>query len=180
MRFQLKETKRLECTAPLPKGKTPTLDERPWNVFEENCEDMRDIYNRILEKALEEGCLITSGPGRGKTFLTKWLAAEAEKRGEVVLTAPTHVAAKVLDHEKAITLARYCHKGGNPPTLLVVDECFMVSSILWHALYETWIRKPFRLIAVGDPEQFRAILEDIPDEKLLASPFFKTICGHTL
>ena len=98
----------------------------------------------------------------------------------MVLTAPTHVAAKVLDHEKAITLARYCHKGGKPPTLLIVDKCFMVSSILWHAIYETWFRKPFRLIAVGDPAQFRAILEDIPDDKLLWSHFFKTICGHNL
>ena len=113
-RFQLKETKRLECTAPLPKGKTPTPYDRPWNVIEERCEDMRDIYNRILEKVLEEGGCITARPGRGKTVLTKWLAAEAEKRGEVVLTAPTHVAAKVLDPEMAITLARYCHKSGKP------------------------------------------------------------------
>lgn len=112
-------------------------------------------------------CVITGGPGTGKTTVTKGIVAAFEKAGlKIALCAPTGRAAKRLSEatgRNASTIHRllgsgregFEHCAENPlrgVDMILADEASMIDIILAEALLEA-IPEKTRLILVGDPDQ---------------------------
>jgi len=117
-------------------------------------------------------CLLTGGPGVGKTTIVRLVVELAERAGlGVVLASPTGRAAKRLSEatgRPASTVHRllgwdpsahrFEHHGGNPlgAELVIVDEISMLDVILAHHLVKA-LQPPTRLVLVGDPDQLPSV-----------------------
>ncbi|MBW2261474.1 MAG: ATP-dependent RecD-like DNA helicase [Deltaproteobacteria bacterium] len=126
-----------------------------------------------VRKAIEKKiCVITGGPGTGKTTIVRAVAAIIRrKRAKVLLCAPTGRAAKRLSEAsrmEAKTIHRllrwspreggFQHDESSPLEcdLLVVDEMSMVDVNLMHSLLRA-VPPGARLVLVGDADQLPSV-----------------------
>ena len=125
-----------------------------------------------IRAALEHGvCVITGGPGTGKTTITSFILQICRMQHlRVQLAAPTGRAAKRLSeatHSEAKTLHRlleYSMAEGfqrheeNPLAcdLLIVDEASMIDAVLMYHLLKA-IPAEARLVLVGDVDQLPSV-----------------------
>jgi len=149
----------------------------------EEYEKNNDIYLDELQKtaiksALNKGvCVITGGPGTGKTTIIKTLISIFKSRGlDVALTAPTGRAAKRVSEAtgwEAKTIHRllevgyrieedeepyFMHHEDNPLTydVIIVDEASMIDIVIMSSLLRA-IPDGTRLILVGDADQLQSV-----------------------
>ncbi|NKC01857.1 MAG: ATP-dependent RecD-like DNA helicase [Pseudomonadales bacterium] len=143
----------------------PWAEERASIEFDES-------QKRAISLALREKvCVVTGGPGVGKTtiinaLLTMWRA----KRYDIALAAPTGRAARRMSEatrDKALTIHKLLESGGagrfarnqkNPlqEKIIVIDETSMVDLWLFNALLEA-LPGDARLILVGDKDQLPSV-----------------------
>lgn len=153
---------KIAVSAPLP-----TVRVRPSTLSGLNAEQQQAVYSALNSRV----SIMTGGPGSGKTYTTKRIAAEAAALGRaVVLAAPTAVAAGVLSRATGLparTLdsllgqvqfsdgcSDYRRRLSDAPTLLIVDEGSQISSVLGAALLQAVVRAGnCSLLLCGDPNQ---------------------------
>ncbi len=146
---------------------------------------------KALEKVADSSvCIITGGPGTGKTTLVKGIITMFEMQADVVsLCAPTGRAAKRLSElsgKNAKTIHRllevvpgsrndikFQRNQDNPIPcdVLIVDECSMVDIVLFSQLI-TAVKDGCRIVLVGDYNQLPAVgpgnvLKDLLDSQLV-------------
>ena len=125
----------------------------------------------VLAAAGEGACIITGGPGTGKTTSLQIILRMLREQGDVELCAPTGRAAKRMS-EAAGCPARTIHRlleyggegegfarnGDNPldADAVIVDEMSMVDIFLMRALLDA-LRPGTRLILVGDADQLPSV-----------------------
>ena len=125
----------------------------------------------MLAAAREGVCIVTGGPGTGKTTSINLVIRLLERTGSVALCAPTGRAAKRMSEASgrpARTLHRlleysgeglgFARNGDNPldADAVIVDEMSMVDIFLMRALLEA-LRPGTRLIMVGDADQLPSV-----------------------
>ncbi len=137
-----------------------------------------DMQKRAVKCALSQGiCVITGGPGTGKTTIIKSLIHVFESKGlSVILAAPTGRAAKRISETsgyEAKTIHRLLEVGysideeekpyfmrneDNPleADVLIIDEASMIDMIMMSALLKAF-PKDARLILVGDADQLPSV-----------------------
>lgn len=142
-----------------------------------------DIPERAVEAALDGLCIVTGGPGTGKTTLAASLigllvAAGAAKPSRIGLVAPTGKAATRLQEAVktqldarglrhrvpaltdfqplASTIHRLLTRSALPLDALIVDECSMVDLSLMTRLTDA-LPDACRLILLGDAEQLASV-----------------------
>ena len=116
-------------------------------------------------------CVITGGPGTGKTTIIKCIIRLLGVRGEIALAAPTGRAAKRMSEAcgmEAKTIHRLLEYGGeegdfartpdNPLEMdtLIIDEMSMVDIFLMRSLLRA-MTPGMRLIMVGDSDQLPSV-----------------------
>ena len=140
-----------------------------------------------IKKALGENvCVVTGGPGTGKTTTTRGIiTALTENYLSIACCAPTGKAAEHMEemtemHAQTIhRLLEYNPKmgwircGDNPLTedVIIVDEASMINVTLFQKLLDA-IKVGSKLIIIGDEDQLPAIgagnvLHDIIDSKVI-------------
>ena len=138
----------------------------------------------------EKICIITGGPGTGKSTITKAILAISSKlTSHITLAAPTGRAAKRLSemvHKHAHTIHRllkfnpgigsFEHNAQNPlkTDLLIVDESSMIDTNLALQLLEA-IPDTARLIIIGDVDQLPSIGPGTVLSDLIQGNLIKTV-----
>jgi len=168
---------------------------------EENDIFLDDIQKEAVKCALSKGiCVITGGPGTGKTTIIKTLIYLFNARGlSVTLAAPTGRAAKRISETsgwEAKTVHRLLEVGYNyedeenpyffrdednplSADVIIVDEASMIDIIMMSALLRAF-PEGARLILVGDADQLPSVgpgkvLSDIIDSGRFPVIKLKTI-----
>ncbi len=127
---------------------------------------------KAVETAAEQGlCVITGGPGTGKTTLINCLIQVLGADSKIVLAAPTGRAAKRMSEacdREASTIHRLLQYGGeegvfqvnqdNPldSDCVIVDEVSMMDIFLIRALLQA-LQPGTRLVLVGDADQLPSV-----------------------
>lgn len=131
------------------------------------------LQKEALKKALSEKfCIITGGPGTGKSTITKAIVAICSKlTPKILLAAPTGRAAKRLaeiTHRYASTLHRilkfdftkgkFKHDRDCPldVDLLIIDEASMIDTYLMYQILRA-VPSSARVIIIGDANQLPSI-----------------------
>ena len=144
----------------------------PW-VEEKNRIQLSDSQKGAIELAVQNKfCIITGGPGVGKTTVVNSILKIIRAKGvEVTLCAPTGRAAKRLSEstgQEATTIHRlldfdpsvfdFKRNGDNPleTDLLVVDECSMVDVVLMNQLLRA-VPDGAAVLLVGDVDQLPSV-----------------------
>ncbi|KEQ14332.1 recombinase RecD [Endozoicomonas montiporae] len=144
----------------------------PW-VEEKNSIQLSDSQKGAIELAVQNKfCIITGGPGVGKTTVVNSILKIIQaKRVEVTLCAPTGRAAKRLSEstgQEATTIHRlldfdpsafdFKRNAENPleTDLLVVDECSMVDVVLMNQLLRA-VPDSAAVLLVGDVDQLPSV-----------------------
>ena len=125
-----------------------------------------------IRTAVQSGmCVITGGPGTGKTTIIKCIIRLLSVQGEIALAAPTGRAAKRMSEAcgmEARTIHRLLEYGGeegdfarspdNPLEMdtLIIDEMSMVDIFLMRSLLRA-LTPGMRLIMVGDSDQLPSV-----------------------
>lgn len=153
---------------------------------------MHDNQKKAVETAINNGvCIITGGPGTGKTTIIKCiLQLFKNMHQDVLLLAPTGRAAKRLNEstgEEAQTIHRaleldftnknqffYNNMNKLPHDVIIVDEVSMVDSQLFYFLLRA-IRRGSHLILVGDKDQLASVGAGNVLADLLASDKIATV-----
>lgn len=142
-----------------------------------------------IRTAVQSGmCVITGGPGTGKTTIIKCIIRLLSVQGEIALAAPTGRAAKRMSEAcgmEAKTIHRLLEYGGeegdfarsqdNPLEMdtLIIDEMSMVDIFLMRSLLRA-LTPGMRLIMVGDSDQLPSVgagnvLHDILESGVIPS-----------
>ena len=127
---------------------------------------------QAIRTAVQSGmCVITGGPGTGKTTIIKCIIRLLSVHGEIALAAPTGRAAKRMSEAcgmEAKTIHRLLEYGGeegdfarspdNPLEMdtLIIDEMSMVDIFLMRSLLRA-LTPGMRLIMVGDSDQLPSV-----------------------
>ena len=144
----------------------------PW-VEEKNNIQLSGSQKGAIELAVQNKfCIITGGPGVGKTTVVNSILKIIQARGvEVTLCAPTGRAAKRLSEstgQEATTIHRlldfdpsafdFKRNAENPleTDLLVVDECSMVDVVLMNQLLRA-VPDAAAVLLVGDVDQLPSV-----------------------
>ena len=126
-----------------------------------------------IKKALKSKvCIITGGPGTGKTTVLKALVYILEKKGKkVILCSPTGRAAerlsqvvgreaktihRLLEFDPSTSTFRRNHENPIDADYLVVDEASMVDVVLMNALLRA-LRPTSSVVLVGDADQLPSV-----------------------
>ena len=132
------------------------------------CQEQRQA---VLAAALEGMCVITGGPGTGKTTSINLIIRVLRQLGDVELCAPTGRAAKRMSEAtgcSARTIHRLLEYAGEgkgfqrnaddplDADAVIVDEMSMVDIFLMRALLKA-LRPGTRLILVGDADQLPSV-----------------------
>lgn len=174
-------------------------EENSKNIFEEieeyekeNNIEFADEQKAAISLGVQNGvCVITGGPGTGKTTIIKCIIKIFEKRGmSIVLGAPTGRAAKRMTETtgyEAKTIHRLLEMqfmpGENGPMFavdesnpieadaIIIDEASMVDIILMNSLLKA-VAPGTKLIMVGDVDQLPSVgpgnvLRDIIDSSAI-------------
>ena len=127
--------------------------------------------NALRTAAKSRVCVLTGGPGTGKTTLIKCLMEMLSKFGKIELCAPTGRAAKRMTEatgQESRTIHRLLEYSGEEDTFkkgvddplsaktVIVDEMSMVDIFLMKSLLRA-IRKGSRLILAGDKDQLPSV-----------------------
>lgn len=129
--------------------------------------EFNDEQRRALGAAVNNGvCVITGGPGTGKTTIIRCLISLLEQRGQdILLVAPTGRAAKRMSEASdrpAYTIHRALMGDEGPgsaqiaATAVIVDETSMVDIYLFNMLLKA-LRDGTRLILLGDKNQLPSV-----------------------
>lgn len=161
------------------KVKTPDKEKARKKIFE-LASSMNIVPDKMQEEALmlsmyQPICVITGGPGTGKTTITGILAQHFKSAGiSCEFCAPTGRAAKRLSEAsgvKANTIhrllqmnadtsdnVRFGRNKDNPieARVIVVDEASMIDTLVFSALLKA-IKKDASLILIGDPDQLPSV-----------------------
>ncbi len=144
----------------------------PW-VEQKNSLQLSDSQKTAITMAIQKKfCIITGGPGVGKTtVVNSILKIIGTRRVEVTLCAPTGRAAKRLSEstgQEATTIHRlldfdpstfdFKRNADNPLStdLLVVDECSMVDIVLMNQLLRA-VPDSASVLLVGDVDQLPSV-----------------------
>lgn len=159
---------------------------------ENNIEFALEQRQAIIEGVKNGVCIITGGPGTGKTTIIKCIIKIFEKRGMfIVLAAPTGRAAKRITETtgyEAKTIHRLLEMeyipGEGYPTfskdegdpieadVIIIDEASMVDIVLMNSLLKA-VAAGTKLIIVGDVDQLPSVgpgdvLRDIIESKVIS------------
>ncbi|CDF57344.1 ATP-dependent RecD-like DNA helicase [Thermobrachium celere] len=158
-------------------GDFNNIDEEIKEYEEENGITLAEEQRSAIEAACKNGvCVITGGPGTGKTTIIKCIIQLFEKRGlSVVLAAPTGRAAKRITETtgcEAKTIHRLLEMEYMPESeipvftkdeydpieahAIIIDEASMVDVLLMHSLLKA-VSIGTRLIIVGDVDQLPSV-----------------------
>ena len=126
--------------------------------------------NAIKKSLMSRVSIITGGPGRGKTAITKAIVRTWQRHGgKVLLMAPTGRAAQKIKESTGYE-ASTIHKGiymygklkeplqmgaDNKPILIIVDEASMIDILLMYDLLQ--VVKNCNIIFVGDKDQIASV-----------------------
>ncbi|MBZ4664591.1 MAG: ATP-dependent RecD-like helicase [Caloramator sp.] len=153
------------------------IEEEIKEYEEENGIELAKEQREAIEKAVKNGvCVITGGPGTGKTTIIKCIIKLFEKRGlSVVLAAPTGRAAKRITETtgcEAKTIHRLLEMEYMPENeipiftkdeespieahAIIIDEASMIDILLMNSLLKA-VAKGTRLIIVGDVDQLPSV-----------------------
>lgn len=152
--------------------------QRQIQLFEEkNGIVFHDEQKKAIESAITNGvCVITGGPGTGKTTIIKCVIELLKQNNlKVMLLAPTGRASKRLSDatgedaktiHRALEINRYTNNGGgrfvhdenNPlkTSAVIIDEVSMVDVMLMQALLRA-LPPDAKLILVGDKDQLPSV-----------------------
>lgn len=128
-------------------------------------EGLTDEQKEALSLALSSPlCLITGGPGTGKTFVAAAIANAFQSAGKrkIILTAPTGRAASLLEHRigaKSGTLHSLLDLKDPyplPADLILVDEASMIPPYIFARLLQS-VGPTTTLLLMGDPNQLPAV-----------------------
>ena len=146
------------------------------NHFEQvNKISFHDDQKNAIASAVENGvCIITGGPGTGKTTIIKCILSILKSmQKNILMVAPTGRAAKRLQEstgEDAKTIHRalevehsfgkigfkFCERNPLPYDVIIVDELSMVDVILANSLCRA-LPRDCKLIVVGDKDQLPSV-----------------------
>ncbi len=133
-------------------------------------------YDAVMMAAKNGVCVITGGPGTGKTTIIRTIINVMEALDmEIILAAPTGRAAKRMTEmcdSQAYTIHRLLEYSASPENhkqrfmrdednplsgdVIIIDEMSMVDIMLFNALLKA-IRPGTRLILVGDADQLPSV-----------------------
>lgn len=165
--------------APQP-NKDPILPAVEKAIVTNNVRPSEEQRNAIITALSNSVCLVTGGPGTGKTMIQKIIISAYKsmcKKGEILLCAPTGRAARRMSEStsqpactihQAIsarasddddsTLMQSIADDGVPLTadLILVDEFSMVDSALANALINK-VKAGAQIIFIGDENQLQSV-----------------------
>ena len=126
--------------------------------------DLSDEQKEAVKISLNSRvCVLTGGPGSGKTYTVQAIYQVLSKRESVVLCAPTGLAAKRLSQSvgaSAFTIHKLLQDSFSEilsaAGTLIIDESSMLSLDLLYALLSS-VSSSARLIFVGDVDQLPSI-----------------------
>lgn len=143
-----------------------TLEASHWGDLKPSAEQVDAV--ELISKS--QVSVLTGGPGRGKTAVTKAIIAMAKSaKMHVLCAAPTGKAASrmaELTSTPASTIHRligwgtqFPHNYSNPidADMLIVDECSMVDTALMSKLVDALNPMRTRVVFVGDVDQLPSI-----------------------
>jgi exodeoxyribonuclease V alpha subunit len=159
--------------------------------------NLEEVQREAVRVALSSSvCILTGGPGTGKTTVTKVIlqVLENEGQGNIALSAPTGKAAKRASeatgrHAKTLhrTLEvmdnnnkfRYNRDNRLDVDAWVIDEMSMVDVNLMHAVCQA-LHSRSRLLLIGDVDQLPSVgpgkvLSDIIDAGVLPTVRLRTV-----
>ncbi len=133
-------------------------------------------FDAVMMAAKNGVCVITGGPGTGKTTIIRTIISIMESLDmDIVLAAPTGRAAKRMTEmcdSQAYTIHRLLEYSASPDThkqrfmrdeenpimgdVIIIDEMSMVDTLLFNGLLKA-IRPGTRLILVGDADQLPSV-----------------------
>lgn len=145
---------------------------------------LSDGQRHAVELAASRLCILTGGPGTGKTFTTRTIVALWKAMGKsIALASPTGRAAQRLSEvtgKEATTIHRLLEFDPSkmrfkrdsddplPVDAVVVDEASMLDLFLAHSLLKA-IPSSAQLLLVGDTDQLPSVgAGNVPDD-LIAS-----------
>jgi hypothetical protein len=149
-----------------------------------------DKYQKILNIALKNGCLITGSAGTGKSYVIHKIT-EILGREKVIKITPTNKSALNIRGQTINKFLKLNSEGKIPKErmetiknmnldLIIIDEISMINKKLWKLLFLLKEETKFNFLLLGDEKQLPPIEDDNDDDEIdyFNSPTVKHICGY--